>query len=306
MTRILRPLIVLVLLGVVLGLALIFGQPHGLAQLAAQVDIVHDVEMGRGGGRTLHAEIARPKLPPKTPMPAVIWIHGGGWQEGTHKQNGAAALALFGYFTASVEYRLSGEAKWPAQIEDCKLAVRWLRANAAKYHVDPDRIGVWGMSAGAHLASCVGVLGEAKQLEGNGGYDGISSRVQAVASYCGAFDFTDDRTGNDLIRKLCTKLCGGTIMAKADAWRQASPLLHVTPQCPPFLLVHGDKDDVVPIAQSERMEAALRKAGVSVEFVRVHGGGHGMIAPFGRPRAEPDVETLYKKVAAFFDQHLKK
>lgn len=306
MTRILRPLIVLVLLAAALGLALVFGQPRGPVPFAAEVDLFHDVKMGTGGGRTLHAEIARPKHPPKTPMPAVIWIHGGGWQEGSHKQNGAAALALFGYFTASIEYRLSGEAAWPAQIEDCKLAVRWLRANAAAYQVDPDRIGVWGMSAGAHLASCLGVFGDTKDLEGHGGDEGVSSRVQAVVSYCGAFDLTDDRTCNDLMRHLCTKLCGGTITAKPEAWRQVSPLLHITPQCPPFLLVHGDKDDVAPIAQSERMEAALRKAGVSVEFIRVRGGGHGMKAPFGQPHAEPDLETLYKKAAAFFDRHLKK
>jgi acetyl esterase/lipase len=306
MKRILRPLVVLVLLAAGLVLALMFGQPHGFVQLAAQVEVLHDVEIGKGGGRTLHAEIAWPKHPPKTPMPAVIWIHGGGWQEGTHKQNGAAALALFGYFTASVEYRLSGEAKWPAQIEDCKFAVRWLRANAARYGVDPDRIGVWGMSAGGHLVACLGVLGDAREIEGSGGYEGVSSRVQAVACYCGAFDFTDDRICNDLIRQLCAKLCGGPIAARPDAWRQASPLLHVTPQCPPFLLVHGDADEVVPVVQSERMEAALRKAGVPVEFVRVRGGGHGMRAPFGHSRAEPDVETLYKKVAAFFDRQLKK
>ncbi len=306
MNRMARPVIVLVLLAVVLGLVLLSGQSRDMARLATQVDIVHDVEIGRGGGRVLHADIARPKQPTQTPMPAILWIHGGGWQEGTHQQNGAAALALFGYFTASLEYRLSGEAPWPAQLEDCKLGVRWLRANAAKYHVDPDRIGVWGMSAGAHLAACLGVRGDAKDLEGHGGHEGVSSRVRAVACYCGAFDLTDDRTCNDLMRQLCTKVCGGPITAKPDAWRQISPLLHITPSCPPFLLVHGDKDDVVPIGQSERMEAALRTAGVPVEFVRVRGGGHGMTAPLGRPRAEPDLQTLYKKAADFFDRHLKK
>ncbi|MCX6897172.1 MAG: alpha/beta hydrolase [Verrucomicrobia bacterium] len=306
MTRILRP--ILVLLGLALALVLIarLGGQAPNAKLLELIEVIHDVEIGKGGGRTLHAEIARPKNPPPAPMPAVLFIHGGGWQEGTHKQNGAAVLPLFGYFTASIEYRLSDEAKWPAQIEDCKLAVRWLRANAAKYNVNPDRIGVWGMSAGAHLAACLGTMGDAKELEGNGGWAGVSSRVQAVASYCGGFDLTDDGTINDLIRQLGTKLCGGPATEKLAAWRQASPLLHITPQCPPFLIVHGDKDDTVPFAQSERMEAALRKAGVPVEFIRVKGGNHGMIAPFGQPAAEPDVQTLYKRVAAFFDKHLKK
>ena len=281
-----------VLLGLAAGLG---GQPLD-RKLLDQIEILHDVVIGKGGERTLHAEIARPKHPPKTPMPAVIWIHGGGWQGGTHKQNGAWVLALLGYFTASIEYRLSAEATWPAQIEDCKLAVRWLRANAAQYNVDPNRIGVWGMSAGGHLVACLGTPADKADA---------SSRVQAVADYCGPTDFTDQDGNNDFLRKLYAKLCGGTLSEKPDAWRQASPLLHVSAACPPFLIVHGEKDELVPIAHSERMEAALRKAGVPVEFIRVKGGNHGMIPPPGQPRAEPDLETLCKRVAAFFDEHLK-
>jgi len=156
------------------------------------VEVLHDVVIGAGGTRTLHAEIARPKDPPATPMPAVLWIHGGGWNGGSHISNAAQWLAAHGYFTASIEYRLSDEAKWPAQIEDCKLGVRWLRANAAQYSVNPDRIGCWGHSAGGHLVACLGTIDE-PEFEGAGGYAGVSSRVQAVVDFCGPVDFSDGR-----------------------------------------------------------------------------------------------------------------
>ncbi len=106
------------------------------------VTVQHDVEIGQGGNRPLHAEAAYPTTLPDKPMPAVLWVHGGGWVKGSHHQNLAMWMSAHGYFTASIEYRLAPEASWPAQIEDCKLAVRWLRANAEKYHVGPNRIAV--------------------------------------------------------------------------------------------------------------------------------------------------------------------
>ncbi|MCX7825635.1 MAG: alpha/beta hydrolase, partial [Verrucomicrobiae bacterium] len=161
------------------------------ARVPEGVEVIADVVIGKGGDRDLHVDIARPKNPPQAPMPAVLWIHGGGWSGGSHKGNRAMMLATRGYFTASVEYRLSGEAKWPAQIEDCKHAVRWLRANAAKYNVNPDRIGCWGSSAGGHLCAFLGVSGDKPEFEGKGGYAGVSSRVQAVVDYCGPADMTE-------------------------------------------------------------------------------------------------------------------
>ncbi|HEY6170256.1 MAG TPA: alpha/beta hydrolase, partial [Verrucomicrobiae bacterium] len=154
------------------------------------IEVLHDVEYGRIGERALHLEIARPKNPPAKPAPAVLWIHGGGWEGGTHKQNGVLAFAGKGWFAASVEYRLSGEAKWPAQIEDCKLAIRWLRANAAKWNVDPNRIGVWGISAGGHLVACLGTMDERAGFD-VGAHTNFSSRVQAVVDYCGPVEFIE-------------------------------------------------------------------------------------------------------------------
>jgi acetyl esterase/lipase len=275
------------------------------------VEVIHDVEIGAGGGRTLHAEIARPKNPPKTPMPAVLWIHGGGWRGGSHKGNRALPLAAQGYFTASIEYRLSGEATWPAQIEDCKLGVRWLRANAAKYHVNPDRIGCWGSSAGGHLAAFLGVSGDKTGFDGQGGHPGVSSRVQAVVDFCGPADMTEGSLGiqnatGERESPAVLGLAGAPFKEKPAVWKQLSPIIHVTPDDAPILIVHGDKDTTVPIVHSERFEAALKKAGVPVEFLRVKGGGHGMAAPKGEPPAEPDSNAINAAVLAFFDKHLKK
>ena len=272
-------------------------------------ELLSNVVFGTGGGRELHAEILRPQPPPKEPMPAVLFIHGGGWAGGTHLIY-APWLVERGYFTASIEYRLSGEAPWPAQIEDCKLAVRWLRANAAKFHVNPDRIGVMGHSAGGHLVACLGTLGDVKELEGRGGYDGISSRVQAVVDQCGPADFTSadapaagtNRTDHPGL----IKLFGGTYAEKADAWRQASPALHASAAAPPFLIVHGENDKLVPIAQSERLATALKHAGVPVDFIRIKNAGHGLKGDKPTdPPADPDSQTLRVAMIAFFDKHLK-
>jgi acetyl esterase/lipase len=274
------------------------------------VEVIHDVEIGTGGGRTLHAEIARPKDPPATPMPAVLWIHGGGWSGGSHKSNRAATLAAKGYFTASIEYRLSGEAKWPAQIEDCKLGVRWLRANAKKYNVNPDRIGCWGSSAGGHLVACLGTMDDAR-FEGSGGHAGVSSRVQAVVDYCGPSDFTEGSAGiqggtADKDSTAPLGLFGVPFREKPALWKDGSPALYVKRSNPPFLIVHGDKDKTVPVAHGQKLAAALKKAGAPVELIIVKGGGHGMTAGPGEPPAEPNREALDAAVLAFFDKVLKK
>jgi acetyl esterase/lipase len=269
------------------------------------VTFIHDVEIGKGGDSTLHAEIAYPETPSSKPMPAVIWIHGGGWSRGSYKVNPAKSLALHGYFTASIEYRLSGVAIWPAQLEDCRLAVRWLRANAAKYNIDPDHIGVWGASAGT--------MADQKQFDGTGGYPDVSSKVQAVAVFAGPVDFN---TGGAGIQKMIAKppdyespgligLFGGTFEDKGALWKQGSPINYISANDPPFLVVSGDKDLSVPHTQAIELNDALTKAGVPVQFITVHNGGHGMHAAKGDPPATPDHAALAAAVLAFFDKYLK-
>jgi acetyl esterase/lipase len=206
---------------------------------AGGIEMLKDIVIGTGGGRALHADIARPKTRGTQYagsaglMPAVLWIHGGGWTSGSHHDfQQTVKLANHGYLVISVEYRFVNEAIWPAQIEDCKLAVRWLRANAAKYQVDPDRIGCWGTSSGGHLAALMGDTGDKPDLEGKGGSAGFSSAVQAAVVFCGPTDF---KGRSDVTRKMA----GGTYEEKPEVCKQMSPLDNVNPKACPYLIVNG-------------------------------------------------------------------
>jgi acetyl esterase/lipase len=165
---------------------------------------------------------------------------------------------------------------FPAQIQDCKAAIRWLRANAAKYHLDPDRVGVGGDSAGGHLVALLGTTGDVKGLEGQGGNLDQSSRVQAVVDWFGPTDFvTWPPDFNKTVYSFITALIGGPANENQEKARKASPLFYVNKDSAPFLILHGDKDNVVPPAQSEDLAKALKKAGVKVTLQIVKGSGHG-------------------------------
>jgi acetyl esterase/lipase len=231
---------------------------------------LHDIVIGKGGGRELHADVAYPKHGNKL-MPGVVYVHGGGWFTGTYTQSPILRLAGAGYFAASIEYRLSTEAKWPAQIEDCKLGVRWMRANAATYHVDPNHIGAWGDSAGGHLAACLGTMGDVKKFEGEGGYPGVSSAVQAVVDFYGPIDFSNPAVW--LIPKV--SLFTVPYEQDPDLWKSASPLTYVNAGDPPILIAHGDSDRIVHLSNSIEFDAALTAAGVPHQFIIVKNADHG-------------------------------
>jgi acetyl esterase/lipase len=262
--------------------------------------VLHDVVFGKGGYRNLHADIAYPKDAPG-PLPAVICIHGGGWIEGNQHQAPIVHLAQAGYFAASIEYRLDNVAQWPAQIEDCKLGVRWLRANAGRYHVDPNRIGAWGDSAGGHLVLCLGTMADVKEYEGNGGFPGVSSAVQAVVDYYGPTDFTHPDSGiyTPKAIELTQGLFGVPFTQNPALWRSGSPLFYVKAGDPPMLLVHGDSDDLVPLAQSTMFDAALTKAGVPHRFIIVKNAGHGFAM------VDPSRPEIYQAVDVFLAKYLK-
>ena len=275
----------------------------------ADVDVIHDIIFGKGEDTVLHADIARPRREPAGLMPAIVYIHGGGWKAGNYQGNGAYFLASRGYFTVSVQYRLDEVAKWPAQIEDCKLAVRWLRANAAKYHIDHNRIGCMGHSAGGHLVACLGTMGDVASYDQSGGYPGVSSKVQAVVDLDGPTDFVASLAPDDPLRaKMPTLLAlfGASYAEKPELWKSASPVYYVKPGDPPFLVVHGEFDPTVPYAQATELVAALQKSGDKVQFITVKNAGHMLVAGRGRPPAVPDVATLRDEIAAFLDQNLKK
>ena len=168
---------------------------------------------------------------------------------------------------ASINYRLSQHAIFPAQIEDCKAAIRWLRANAAKYHLDADRIGVWGASAGGHLVAMLGTTGSVKELEGKGGNLDQSSRVQCVVDWFGPSDLPTMGGSHDDPGSPESRLIGGPVQENKEKARKASPLTYVSKDSAPFLIMHGDQDNVVPPGQSELLAEALKKAGVEVTLV---------------------------------------
>ncbi len=267
--------------------------------------VVSDVEYCTGGGQPLLLDVFIPKNRIRTPTPAVLWIHGGGWERGDKNGNsGALLLANAGFVTASLFYRLSGDSPFPADIEDCKCAIRFLRANAKKYGLDPDRIGVAGASAGGHLAELAAVAPSSAGLEGTGGWENISSEVQAASAYYGASDFTvgaaqfQHHTGQVIV-----KLFRGTEKEKPELYRKASPIFYVSKNAPPLLLAHGEQDDLVPFDQSVRMAAAYRHAGLPVEFIEVKNAGHDFQQTGAEP-ISPSVEYIHQKTIDFFEKYL--
>ena len=232
--------------------------------------------------------------------PLIVWIHGGGWEQGSYHQNPARAMAARGYAVASIGYRLSSQAKYPAQIEDCKAAVRWLRAHAAEYGIDPARIGVWGASAGGHLAALLGTTAKEKQFD-VGENLGQSSAVRCVIDSFGPADFfhwgdPPLPASYDTPNTALARLLGGRLADHEELARLASPVTFVDKDSAPFLIMHGEKDPLVPVQQSVVLDAALRKAGVDSTLVLVPGGGHGG-GMFN------DVRYLHQ-MAAFMDAHL--
>jgi acetyl esterase/lipase len=230
-------------------------------------------------------------------LPVVVWIHGGAWQGGNKDRCPAIPLAAKGYAVASINYRLSQHAAFPAQIEDCKAAIRWLRANSVKYQLDPDHIGVWGASAGGHLVALLGTTGGVKSLEGKGGNLDQSSRVQCVVDWFGPADMTTMGGQGDRPNAV-TRLLGGPGPDYKDKARRASPITYVAKDSAPFLIMHGDQDRLVPLAQSELLAKTLKQAGVEVTLQVVKDNGHGG-AGFLSPES-------IKLINDFFAKHLGK
>lgn len=234
--------------------------------------------------------------------PLVVMIHGGAFRVGSKEGENPVPMLTEGYAVASINYRLSQHALWPAQIEDCKAAVRWLRANAAKYGIDANRIASYGQSAGGHLASMLGVMSDVRQFDVGENLK-YSSKVIAVADFFGPTDFLQmdaHRLPNGMVHDTAdspeSQLVGGAIQANKDKVARANPITYVSKGDPPFLIVHGDQDPLVPHHQSELLDAALKKAGVPVSFYTVPGGGHGGFK-------DPRVPEMLRD---FLAKHLKK
>lgn len=244
-------------------------------------------------------------LPEKAegPLPLLIWIHGGGWQNGSKEGCPPlrAGYVARGYAVASINYRLSGHALFPAQIEDCKAAIRWLRAHAKDYNLDPQRFGVWGSSAGGHLAALVGTSGDVKEFDA-GSHTDQSSRVRAVCDFFGPTDFTAFVTtpgyeSHAMDSSPESKLIGGAVLENKEKAARVNPIAYVSADDPAFLIVHGDKDPLVPLNQSRLLFDALKEKGVSARFHTIQGAGHG-----GPGFAGKDIDEM---VFRFFEERLK-
>jgi acetyl esterase/lipase len=269
---------------------------------AQQFTLVSNVPFCNGGGSPLLMDILLPLHRDQTPTPAVLWIHGGGWEHGDKNAHANAEfIANAGFVSATISYRLSDQSPFPAAIEDSKCAIRFLRANAAKYGIDPQRIGVAGSSAGGHLAELVATAGESAGLEGNGGLQGVSSKVQVVVSYFGVSDFTREFPQDTAA--VIQKFLRGPEKEKRDIYRKASPIFYISEGDPPLLLVHGEEDDTVPFEQSVRMADAYRRAGLTVEFIHVQNADHDFRSAGDRP-VTPSVETIHAKTVEFLKRYL--
>jgi len=219
-------------------------------------------------------------LPGKQTGPLIVWVHGGAWRGGSKSDMSLGHLMVQGFPVASVDYRLSPEAQFPAQAHDIKAAIRFLRSKGSELGVNADRIVISGASAGGHLAQLIGVSNGNKELEGSLGVTGVSSDVQAIVSFFGMSDFmtileqsTDH--GRSVRVPALQLLLGGQPTEKPDLAKLASPVFHVNAKSPPLLLIHGDEDPQAPYQQSQEMEAAYQKAAARVQFETIHGGGHG-------------------------------
>lgn len=239
------------------------------------------------------------------PAPAAIYVHGGGWEKGdagspSHPSPIEAGLVSRGFVVAAINYRLAPQDKWPAQIEDVKCAVRYLRAHALTYGIDPTRIGAWGGSAGGHLVSMLGTAGPSAGYD-VGQYLDQSSRVQAVVDMWGPADLTAPGWGS-YAATVVTQVFGVAPGQGSSTLAHASPVTFIQPDDPPFLIVQGAEDPVVPASQSQELYQRLRDAGVDATLVMVEHAGHGLQPVGGSP--SPSVASINQSVIDFFVKSL--
>jgi len=266
-----------------------------LAPAVSEV-IEQDVEYGKPGGEALLLDIYQPPERATYPRPAVVLIHGGGWSnfDKSTMRGMGNYLAHAGFVAVSINYRLltANGNRWPAQLDDAQRAVRWLRANAARYSIDPSHIGAFGHSAGAQIASLLGLLDTRDNSDP--ALAKFSSKVQAVVDVSGPTDFLTPRDADN--EAGLANLFGGDKSKLPELWRSASPALQVSSSASPFLIVHGTEDNMVPLAQAQELYDKLRQAGVDATLVRVE-DGHTFQTPEARHR-------LASETLVFFSHNL--
>jgi acetyl esterase/lipase len=265
--------------------------------LPFSVKVQRNLEYAQVGGQSLRLDIYSPRHPVGK-LPVVVWIHGGSWNSGSKDFCPIGFMAAQNLAIVSMDYRLDTVAPFPAQLHDCKAVIRWLRANAEKFNLDEKHIGIFGVSAGGHLALLLATTADRPQLEGEvGGNLDFSSRVQCVCAFYPPTDLnrlvTDPKIRANANGEVA-KLIGGAVAQNMDKANFASPLFYVDKNCAPVFLMHGGADTLVPPEQSRIFYAALQQAGVEAQLEIIPKKGHGIIAP------PPVAQKIYQ----FFNQHL--
>lgn len=265
-----------------------------------QPEIKRDIEYARVNGHALALDLYIPKSNIRSPL--IVWVHGGAWRSGSKANMPLTNLVAKGYSVASVDYRLSTEAKFPAQVHDIKAAIRFLRARGKEWGLPSEKIVIAGDSAGAHLAALVGVSNRHAELEGTvGDSRDHSSSVQGIISFYGASNLTTILSqspphGLSVRVPALDLLLGGQPEALPEVARLASPIFHVDASDPPLLLLHGDQDPQMPIKQSYELRDAYESAKLPVQFAIVAGGVHG-----GKGFYDPErTETVEKFLRSSF------
>lgn len=252
---------------------------------------------GNAGGFALKMDVIWCPEKKRDPAPVIVWIHGGAWSDHELDRNyrpetELLKLASKGYFVACIDYRLSDEVPFPAQIQDCKCAIRFLRAHSEEWGLDPQRIGVWGESAGGHLVNLLGSTEGIEEFEGSGGWQEFSSAVNAVCAWYSPASMTHmAHEENSVAAALLGNPPKEKLMEKLE-W--ASPINYFHRDMPPFLIMHGDEDPLVPVDQSRIIYQKLQELGSPVEFHLIHGQGHGFFQG----------DEPYRIVRDFFDKWL--
>ena len=271
----------------------------GGAELIVPDNVVFErgIEYANPDNQHLQLNLARPKNATGK-LPAVLYIHGGGFRAGSREGYNSYCLKLAqrGFVAVTVTYRLAPRYQFPVQVYDVKAAVRWLRANAEKYQIDPERIGVTGGSAGGHLAQFLGVTAGVKAFEGDGGNPKESSRVACVVNQYGPSDFTRSYGKSADAAEVLPLFLGGNLETARQRHILASPLNWVTPDAAPTLILHGTEDKLVAYEQSIWLRDRLQTCGVEVELMTFQGAGHGFKGA--------DAEKAEQATFAFFDNHL--
>ena len=288
------------------------GATNGFAdedqRIPDEVVVLYNLAYREGPSASWKLDLAMPKEPASTPRPAIVAIHGGGWIEGgrssfSHAPGGRPGhiidFAKLGFVAVSIDYRLAKEAPFPAAIQDCQCAVRWLRANREKYQIDSERIGAWGNSAGGHLALMLGMLDRSGGIEAAGPHQELSSRVQAVVSDSGPIDLVHQHQHRQVHTAIEMFLGDPPDGARLTDYQRASPSNHVSAKLPPTLLIYGAADTQVGVETSDRFVESLRQAGVKdINYLRLGTADH---CPYSLVR----VPWLVPAVNEFFLRTLK-